>query len=284
LRELFNELKIDQPLFSIPTYAPGNPLPKLQPLNVGAVALYWSGVKSASGSNGVISIRRPFLEVAGSPVGTQLARIDYGRGRVFVIPGPLLFTNYGLNNPDNAVLATNLIRLHAPAGSAVYFDEREHGELTSSNDDFKPGLLYYLWQPPLRWALLQLLLAGLLLWGFYGRRLGSPVPLPEAEPVTRASQFAIAMGGLFHKVGRPRAAGAVLGEEFRREVTRRLGMSPSDSDGEIAERAARVTGLPAPMIDRLLLHAKVPRDHEADILSDTQEMQLVIERLRSPRP
>jgi hypothetical protein len=126
---------------------------------------------------------------------------------------------------------------------------------------------------------LQLLGAALLVWALYGRRLGAPVPLPEREPVTRASQFALAMGGLFRKVNRPRAAGAAVGEEFRRAVTRRLGMSIADPDSAIAERAAAATGLPSRMIDRLLLQARAPAEHEADVLSDVQEMELVLRRL-----
>lgn len=263
-------------------------LPPLNPLNRGAASIYWSGVSKATASDGMVKITRPYLEIAGTPAGTQLARIEVGAGRVIVAPDALLFTNYALSKPDNAVLVTNFVRVHAGVGTkngthkgagAVYFDERQHGEQTAFGDKAPPGLIYYLWQPPLRYAMLQLLGAALLWWALAGRRLGAPVPLSDSEPVTRASLFALAMGALFQKVNRPRAAAITIGENFRRDVTRRLGMSVTDPDAAIAERAAAATGLPSRLIDRLLLRAKAPAAHEADILSDAQEMELVLRRL-----
>jgi hypothetical protein len=70
--------------------------------------VYWTGVKQAQGSKGVLEIGRGNLEIAGSPAGVELARIDVGKGRVFVAPDALLFTNHALSKPDNAVLVTNL--------------------------------------------------------------------------------------------------------------------------------------------------------------------------------
>ncbi len=256
-------------------------LPPLFPLNRGAASIYWSGVRNATASDGIVTMTRPHLEIAGTPAGTQLARIEIGAGRIIVAPDALLFTNYALSKADNAVLVTNLVRVHTgdSAPNAIYFDERHHGEETFWGEKSPPGLMYYLWQPPLRYAVLQLLGAALLWWALAGRRLGAPVPLPEAEPVTRASLFALAMGALFQKVNRPRAAATTVGDNFRRDLTRRLGMSVSDADAAIAERAAAATGLPARTIDRLLLRAKAPAEHEADVLSDAQEMEIVLRKL-----
>lgn len=258
----------------------GEPLPPLTPLNPVAVSAYWTGVKQATASGQGLTIKRPFLEIAGNPVQAVLARIDYGQGHIILTPDPLLFTNYALSKPDNAVLVTNLIGVHLPPGGAtVYFDEREHGEDTSTKPP--PSLLRYLTRPPLSYAMLQLFAAALLLWALYGRRLGAPVPLPDSDPVTRAGQFATAMGLLFQKAGRPQAAGVILGEEFRRVVARRLGLSTAQSDGEIAQRAGTVTGMPPEMIARLLSKARTPAAHEADVLSDAQEMEYVLRRLKS---
>lgn len=269
------------------TYRPDQPragelLPELAPLQAGAASVYWSGVQKVSASGWPVDVRGAAVEIAGTPGGAQLARIDVGRGRVFVMADALLFTNYALSQPDNAVFVTNLIRAHVSPGSGtVYFDERQHME--NEQPKVKPNLLYFLWQPPLRWALLQLLGAGLLWWAFAGRRLGTPVGIPDRDPVTRASQFAIAMGSLFLKAGRPRAAAVTVGENFRRTLTRHLGMSPTDADSEISKRAANATGMPVTLIDRLLLHAAAPRENEAEMLSDAQEMELVLRHLDASR-
>jgi hypothetical protein len=58
-------------------------------------------------------------------------------------------------------------------------------------------------------------------------------------------------------------------------------MSPADPDREIAARAEELTGLPRAMVERLLLQARAPAEHEADVLSDVQEMEIVLRSLNS---
>ena len=257
------------------------PLPVLTPLTPASANEYWSGVSKATASADILKINRPHLELAGTPVGTELARISVGSGQIFVMPDALMWTNYALDKPDNAVLATNLIRLHATSGG-VYFDERDHPDPDPATGTAAsaPDLADYLWRPPLRWAILQLLGALLLWWALAGRRLGAPVPLMEQEPVTRAGQFAQAMGSLFRKANRPVAVAQTLGNSFRRETTTRVGLPLDASDDLVAERVAQATGLPAQMIDRLLLRAKAPATTETEILSDVQEMEIVLRALR----
>jgi hypothetical protein len=255
-------------------------LPQLMPLGLDTVSVYGTGVHNALASSNTLTIYGQYVDLAGTPVNSQIALITLGQGRVIVTPDATLFTNYALSHPDNAALVSNMVRANAGPGSGtVYFDERDHGD--SADNKVTPNLLYYLWRPPARYAVLQLLCAGLLLWGYYGRRLGAPVPFPDGDPVTRAGHFALAMGQLFEKAGRPRAAATIVGENFRRTLTRRLGMSVEDADTAITARAAEFTGLPAEMIDRLLLAASAPSDNDARALSDVQEMEIVLRRLNA---
>jgi hypothetical protein len=283
LQHLYNELKVNNNSGIEMFQSNKELLPPLSPLDPGAASVYWSGVRQAQASKGILEIGRANLEIAGSPAGIELARIDLGKGRVFVAPDALLFTSHALSKPDNAVLVTNFVRAHVPSG-AVYFDERHHS--ADDPDDPEavatapPTLLDYLWRPPLRYAMLQLLGAALLWWALSGRRLGAPVPLPERESVTRASLFALAMGALFRKVDRPRAASSIIAEHFRRDVVRRTGMAASDPDTAIANRAADISGLPSRLIERLLERARIPAENETAALHDAQEMELVLSRLR----
>jgi hypothetical protein len=239
-------------------------------------------VGKSSGSDSTLSIDGPYLEIAGDRFGPQLARLSYGKGTVYVAPDPLLFTNYALAQPDNAVLVSNLIRSAVPAGAPIVFDESVSlGSAAQGN--IPKTLPYYLWQPPARWALLQLILAGLLLWMLVGRRMGQEVPLAEGGPVTRASQFALAMGSLFYRAGRPRAAGEIIGETFRRKLARRLGMSPAERDIVLAQRAHELSGLPLDMLDYLLLQSKAPADTDAEVLRDAQAMEEVLSKLGADR-
>ena len=250
-------------------------LPTLTPLTFASASDLRAGVTKASGSGGTVEIDRTFVEIAGNPTGTEIGLIAIGRGRVIVLPDALLCTNYALSKDDNAVLVTNLVRATVPSG-AVYFDERAHDDEPGSTASFEPNLLYYLGHGAARFASLQLLVAGLLLWAYFGRRLGAPVPLPDQEPVTRAGQFALAMGLLFRKANRPSAAAEILGEEFRRALARRLGLSPQEPDETLANAAARATGLPNRLIDRLLLKSKNPATSEAEALADAQDMETVM--------
>jgi hypothetical protein len=97
--------------------------------------------------------------------------------------------------------------------------------------------------------------------------------------VTRAGQFAQAMGLLFRKANRPKAAAEILGEEFRRSLARRLGLSPNDPDEILAAAAERATGLPSRFIDRLLLKSKNPATTDAEALADAQDMEQVLRHL-----
>lgn len=256
----------------------GQILPELVALGQASPSRYWDGVSKASASGEIVSIGRAHLPIAASKGGPQIARIEVGRGHVFVLPDALMFSNYALSKSSNAILATNLVRAHIAPGATVFFDERDHDSPTDIVAS-KPTLLYWLWRPPLRWAILQVGAALLLLWAFYGRRLGAPIPLPDPDPVTRASQFAIAMGALFQKAERPQTAALTLGENFRYRLARRLGLSAGDPDEMLLERAHSMTGLDRDRLDRLLLRSRAPSENEAAMLADAQEMEWVLQQL-----
>lgn len=281
MAELGERLKVkpstDYLVFNGRSSGSAGDLPSMTPLSFGAASDLRAGVNKASGSGGTITIDRSYLELAGNPNGVEIGVIPIAAGHVIVLPDALLCSNYGLSKDDNAVLVSNFVRAYAPSGG-VYFDERQHGDVGAA-EKIEPNLLYYLSHGAARLALLQLATAGLLLWAFYGRRLGAPVPLPDQEPVTRAGQFALAMGMLFRKANRPRAAAEILGEEFRRALARRVGLSPHDPDAILANAAARATGLPERMIDRLLLKSKNPATTEAEALADAQDMETLLRHL-----
>ena len=255
-------------------------LPELPAIAFDAPSNIRTGVKKAAGSPGNFGAARAHVEIAGAP-GGELARISVGKGQVWAVPDAWVFTNYGLSQPDNAVLVTNILRTCAPpsgARSAVYFDQRAHDE--TERPPVADTLINRLKRPPISTALWQLLFAGILLWIFASRRLGAAVPLPTRGPVTRASQFAQAMGALFSNAGRPAAAAEVIGADFRKRLAARLGMSPSENDAVLAARAHELSGVPAEVVDRLLLQTRTPANNDAQALRDAQEMDAVLKRLQ----
>ncbi len=254
-------------------------LPDLPAVSFDVPSNIRAGVKKAVGANGNFGVGRAHVAVASAPGGI-IARIPYGKGQVWVTPNAWIFTNYGLSQPDTAVLVSNMIRTQAPpvgARKAVYFDERAHDE--SERPPAPDTLISRLKKPPVSTAILQLFFAGALLWIFAARRLGTAVPLPTRGPVTRASQFAQAMGALFSKTSRPAAAADIIGQEFRKRLASRLGMSPGENDALLARRAHELSGVPYEVVDRLLLQTRTPATNEAQALRDAQEMDAVLQQL-----
>ena len=254
-------------------------LPELPAVSFDVPSNARAGVKSAVGASGSFGVGRPYVAVAGAPGGT-LARIPYGKGQVWAAPNAWIFTNYGLSQPDTAVLVSNLVRTQAPplgARNAVYFDERNHDE--TERPPRPDTLINRLKKPPISTAIWQLLIAGALLWIFAARRLGAAVPLPTRGPVTRASQFAQAMGAMFAKTSRPAAAADIIGQDFRKRLAARLGLSPSENDAVLARRAHELSGVPYEVVDRLLLQTRTPATNDAQALRDAQEMEAVLQRV-----
>ncbi|BCM91276.1 hypothetical protein IAD21_03142 [Abditibacteriota bacterium] len=262
-------------------------LPKMRPLNFDAVADYREGIKSASSSGTTITFNssrdeiasaRSRLEIAGPP-GGSLVRLDEGKGHIFVFPDAWMLCNYGLSKPDNAMLVANLVRVHLTnaGGGKAYFDERQH------NDDLAPPMPddwpARLRQKPVVFAVWQLLVVGLGALALVSRRLGLAVPLPTTAPVTRASGFARAMGGLLLKATRPKAAAQIIGESFRARLARRVGLSPRESDDVLAARASEISGIDRDVLSRALIASRAPATDENSALRDAQQMERILEQL-----
>ncbi len=267
-----------------------NGLPRMTPVTLDAVARYRTGVKTASSSGASAAAAgfndreadgtvRGALQVTGDGA---ILRLDEGSGHVFVFPDAWMLSNFGMAQPSNATLIANLIRADTLGasganGGAVYFDERRHDNTLAppAPDDWPARLR----QRPVVFALWQLLVVGLGTLALVGRRLGAPVALPSSAPVTRASGFARAMGGLLLKAARPKAAAQIIGESFRARLARRIGLSPRDSDDVLAGRAAEISGLDRDLLARALINSRAPATDETNALRDAQQMERILERL-----
>lgn len=264
-----------------------NGLPKMVPLNLDSASNYRVGVSGASSSGTTLSLMnereepglsRATLQIASAP-GGSLSRVDEGRGHIFLIPDAWMLTNYGLSHPANATLVANLVRVHLANanGGAAYFDERQHDNTLAppASDDWPARLR----QKPVVFAVWQLLVVGLGTLALVSRRLGAPVPLPTNAPVTRASGFARAMGGLLLKASRPKAAAQIIGESFRARLAKRVGMSPRESDEVLSARASEISGISREVLSRALMNSRAPATNETSALRDAQEMERLLDQL-----
>jgi len=264
-----------------PTF-PSTGLPQMSPVSFGTVSNYPTGVKSATATGTALSVSRKHINVAGlgATPGGVVVREDYGKGRVWLFPDAWMLSNYGLWQGDNATLVANLLRVHdAKAGGKAYFDERHHNDSLAppAPDDWAARLR----ERPVVFALWQLIVAGLGTLALVGRRLGNPVALPTQAPVTRASGFARAMGGLLLKASRPKAASQIIGESFRARLARRVGLSPRESDEVLSNRAHEISGIPLETLSRALIASRAPATDETSALRDAQAMERILRQLSS---
>ncbi|MCH9733077.1 MAG: DUF4350 domain-containing protein [Actinomycetia bacterium] len=179
-------------------------------------------------------------------------------GRTITVVGSALFMmNKGLLDEGNAALAMNLAGVHP----RVVWYAPQHSEGSGSGggatiSDFIP--------PQVRWVVLQLVLAVLLLALWKGRRVG-PLVTERLPVVVRASETVEGRGRLYRsRRARDRAAEALRTSTLQRMLPR-LGLGPAADPNTVAAAVAARSGLnqaevthtlhgPAPATDADLVH------------------------------
>jgi len=162
--------------------------------------------------------------------GAWLVTRTEGRGNVVALGGSAAFENQRLGHADNGLLAVTLL---AP---------REGGRVTVLYGGRRT--LYGLIGAGVKLALVQLLVAFVLLALWRGRRLGRPVI--ERQPVEiPASELVTAVGNLLQRAHKRDQAGRLIADELRRDLGSRMGLArdvPAEQqqlDGDDRGRSAR---------------------------------------------
>ncbi|MEX2621114.1 MAG: DUF4350 domain-containing protein [Egibacteraceae bacterium] len=164
--------------------------------------------------------------------GHWLVAASEGAGTVVAIGGAGAFTNRGLGEADNGVLAAALL---APAagGSVAFLRPAAPGEGEASLGDLVPD--------PVRFALVQLLVAFLVVVAWRARRLGDPVREPQPVQVA-GSELVVAVGNLLQQTGARGQAARLLRDDLRRDLADRLGLPADSPPDAVAAAVARRTG------------------------------------------
>ena len=127
----------------------------------------------------------------------------YGKGRVYVVANPLLFTNYGVLHRDIAryigaqlelIADHRVVRLscRTARGKTLIEDYYEEGENTMA------PLSYFLSRQPLRWATYTLLAGVCVFMLFTARRRQRVIPTVEA-PKNKNLEFLMLLGTIYCK-------------------------------------------------------------------------------------
>jgi len=237
------------------------------PIDAVAVHPLTQGVKQLKGVNGQEYLSLPqrsgITVYAARGTGPVLVGWPLGKGQVYAVADPGFLANGYIREADNLTMAVNL--LDPGRGKHLAFDEYHHGATTG--EDWWQTL-----RAPLRWAMLEAVLAALVLIIWAGARLGTPVALSEG--VSRSAvEFA---GGLANLLRRSRGNRWVrdrLYQSFVAELCRYLGARPGIGHEELSRLWARYTGEPGDGLLSLLnrcVAPVAPKDH--DLVAMVREM------------
>ncbi len=146
----------------------------------------------------------------------------YGRGTVVWWASAVPLTNSAISRADNAELLLNSV---GNKSRQVLWDEYFHTPpqgvwSATANSSFK-------------WVLLQLGLLAVLVCFTWSRHFGAVRPL-QAQDRHNSLEFIDSMAALFAKARASNTALAIVYEDFRASLQRRLGMRPGSSVQELA--------------------------------------------------
>ena len=181
------------------------------------------------------------------------ATFRQGKGYITFCSLPLLFTNYGIVDQDNATFSLRLLTLMKDLPVV-----RTEAYCPQTSDEVQQSpLRYAISQPPLRWALYTLMVGALLFLIFEGRRRQRVIPIEKA-PENHSLEFIHLVGSLYYH-SRERRSLVVrkwtyFAEELRRNI--HLDVTDASEDDVTLPTLARLTTIDEQEIRTLILQLR----------------------------
>ena len=203
----------------------------------------------------------------------RLIRIKWGKGELFLSCDPLLWTNYGVLDPEiNGLLfrAMSQFRDLPVTRTDAYAPKNEINK--------ESPLRYWLQNAPLRWCVYLTLLGLLLFCVFYARRRQRVIPVVK-QPENKSLEFVKLIGTLYYQKHENRDLLQKKYSYFAETVRRQLLIDVDDEESRrenITQLALR-TGMPEAEV-RMILD-KVKRYIEADTILPDRRLQETIDGL-----
>ncbi|NDW12286.1 DUF4350 domain-containing protein [Bacteroides sp. 214] len=176
------------------------------------------------------------------------ATYPVGKGEVCLVSTPLLFTNYGMLDGDNA---DYLFRLLSRLADLPV--ERTEAYFDNPYEDQSP-FRYFLSQRPLRWGLYGALLLVLLFMIFTARRKQRVIPI-MSKPGNPSVAFTELIASLYYQrkdhVGLLRKKYLYFAETLRRAV--QIDIDDGSDARTLAHKLAQKTGMEALRLERTLI-------------------------------
>lgn len=197
----------------------------------------------------------------------------WGEGEIILVSTPLLFTNYGVLDGNNA---NYIFRLLSQMGELPIV--RSEGYMKATAQVQQSPLRYLLAHQALRWALYLTMITILLFMIFTAKRRQRAIPVVR-EPANKSLEFTELIGTLYFQkkdhVDLVRKKFAYLAEELRREI--QVDIEEVADDKRSFERIARKTGMDAGEIAEFI-HEVRPVLYGGRVI-DSEQMKVFIDKM-----
>ena len=197
----------------------------------------------------------------------------WGEGEIILVSTPLLFTNYGVLDENNA---NYIFRLLSQMGELPIV--RSEGYMKATAQVQQSPLRYLLAHQPLRWALYLTMITILLFMIFTAKRRQRAIPVVR-EPANKSLEFTELIGTLYFQkkdhADLVRKKFAYLAEELRREI--QVDIEEVADDKRSFERIARKTGMDAGEIAEFI-HEVRPVLYGGRVI-DSEQMKVFIDKM-----
>jgi hypothetical protein len=203
----------------------------------------------------------------GDEQGAYLAEVAEGEGRIVLLTLPDIVTNREIDQADNLILFLNVVRLYGQSG--IWFNEFSHGYTLE-----KTTREAFTW--PLRLVVIQLALGILLLYYYWGKRFGRPMPLPD-HPGLVAGEYVTSLAGIYRQGRARRLILDSIYQGFKRDLAQYLGAPRNLPSGELVTALSRRPLIDTKKLAELLGHCEgllsKPGFSEADLFAIVRQME-----------
>lgn len=187
-----------------------------------------------------------------------------GKGELYLVTSPLLFTNYGMLDENNSEYIFRL--LTQMKGMPLIRTEGYNDEVS---DEPQTPFRYFLSQPPLKWGIYLTLLTLLIFMIFTARRQQRAIPVVR-PPDNKSLEFVELIGTLYFQ--RKESATLIrkkyiyFAETLRR--TLQVDLDDGSDDKEHAQIISHKTGIEEERISRLLISLRRVLESDNPYMTD----------------
>ena len=183
----------------------------------------------------------------GDEKGIFLAQAEWGEGQVIFLTMPELITNAVIDKFDNVFLFLNIVRLYGQEG--VYFNEFVLGYTLP-----EPATDVFNW--PLFLVVIQLALGALLLFYYWGKRFGRPVPLP-AGPYRITGEYVSSIANIYRQGRARHIILENITDAFRHDLSRYLGAGKNLTNEELVNNFSQRPHIDVRVLNDLLVRCEL---------------------------